>query len=580
MHPPSDPATPVAADGRVTLPRLDVPSQDLSQRPSPYLRPRQLEQWAAALPIGNTTVAAHQLLNQLNSLNAAHYPVQERLKLHNTLRPVVADLSHAMRESLRQAVIPLDYKNHYSAGLLQSILKGMATGFKLVVSELALTPRLKEYDQLLLQEAIYLAMSYSGQRLVDAYGLYQPEPANIWSDLNQLYQYAETKHFLQNTIDDALPDTPLPVYPTIDVIYKRILLLALAEPYHLMQYEAMDIFRLVASCIQGCHIEPYHELATQGEFLIDLNSDNGPRFVTRDMDWPADNARLIDISEVNVQLDKHLQRLLRNNVAMAELDAVSLVERQQRDMLLRLADAWHASLVRKTKRFELEGDIELGSGLNTCHHFISNGALFTPEINELKLSREAGINQEEARGLFATAYREALQKDRRHGYQQYHLNPWWQRNISPLGVALKLDEPINNVDVRVGELVAYRLANKRKRRWQLGVIRWLRQDNDSANSLVDIGIMNLANGGIAVGVKAIKGLGYGTDYFRSLLIPKQTSIQQTRSIIVPALLYDVGTTLVVNLEQRLFHVRLTRVMLSTRSFTQFDFEIVKRPITI
>jgi hypothetical protein len=572
---------PVPLNGdRRLLPRLNVPTQDLSQRPNPYLQPRQLEQWAAELPIGNTTVAAHQLLNQLKSLNSAQYPPQERLKLHNVLRTVTAELLDAMRQSLRQAIIPLDYKNQYNASLLQAILEGMATGYKVAVSELILQTRLKELDNLLLQEAIYLAMTYLGQRLVDAYCLYQPQPRHVWSDINQLYQFAETKNFLQNTIDDACPDTPLPVYPTIDTVYKRTLLLALAEPYHLMQYEAMDIFRLVTASVQSCQIEPFHEIVTQGEFVIDLNADEGPRYITRDMEWSADDARMIDISNVKAQLDNHLQRLLRNNVAMAALDAVSLVERQQRDMLLRLADAWNASLVRKTRRFELDGDIELASGLNACHYFISNSAIFTPEVNELKLSTDKSANKEEARSLFATAYREALQKDRRHGFQQYHLNPWWQRNISPLGVALKLENPAENMDVRVGELVAYRITNRRKRRWQVGVIRWLKQGNEIADGNIDIGIMNLANGGIAVGVKAIKGLGYGTDYFRSLLIPKQTSIQQTRSIIVPALLYDVGTCLVVNMGQRLFHIRLTRVMLSTRSFTQFNFEIIQRPITV
>jgi hypothetical protein len=32
------------------------------------------------------------------------------------------------------------------------------------------------------------------------------------------------------------------------------------------------------------------------------------------------------------------------------------------------------------------------------------------------------------------------------------------------------------------------------------------------------------------------------------------------------------------MKQRLFHARLTRMLISTRSFTQFDFEIIKRPL--
>jgi hypothetical protein len=82
-----------------------------------------------------------------------------------------------------------------------------------------------------------------------------------------------------------------------------------------------------------------------------------------------------------------------------------------------------------------------------------------------------------------------------------------------------------------------------------------------------------------VGAKAIAGLGAGTDYFRGLIIPKQIAISQTRSLIVPALLYDVGTTLAINMKQRLFHVRLKRLIMSTRSFSQFDFEVIQKPYT-
>ena len=186
--------SPMSTTGsRAPLPRLNIPSQDLGQRPKPYLRPKQLQQWAAELPVGNTTVAAHQMLEQLKTLNQSRYPVRERLQLHNVLRPVLFELLHAMRQPLRQTSIPLDYKNQYNASLLQQLLEGMATGYKLIVSELALVSKLKEFDEFLLQEATYFAITYLSQRLVDAYCLYQPEPAHTWSDINQLYQFSEAK---------------------------------------------------------------------------------------------------------------------------------------------------------------------------------------------------------------------------------------------------------------------------------------------------------------------------------------------------------------------------------------------------
>lgn len=569
----------ISSRGRMALPELNIPSQDLGRRPRPYMRPRQLQQWTAELPIGNTTVAAHQMLEQLKTLNRSRYPVKERLQLQNTLRPVLSELLHAMRQPLRQVAIPLDYKHQYNANLIQQLLEQMAVGYKLIVSELALSSKMKEFENLLLQEATYLAIIYLGQRLVEAYSLYQPEPEKVWSDLNQLYQSAEARQFHLNTIDDIFPDTPLPVYPSIDFAYKRVLLLALAEPYHLMQYEAEDLFRLITSSVQGCNIENYLPVIAGGEYVIDFNVDDGPRFLSPDQEWQASDPHIIDITDVKSQLDTHLQRLLRTNAHHATLEAVSLVERQQRDMLLRLADAWNASLVRQTRRFSLKGKIELSSGLNASHYFISNGALFTPEMDELKLTADIDEQSYDLHTVFATAYHEALQKDRKHSFQQYQLNPWWQRNVSPIGVALNCLGHEHNLDMRVGELVIYRFAYKKHNRWQIGVVRWLQHDNNlDSQGNINIGVMNIANGAIVTGAKAIKGLGSGTDYFRSLLVPKQVSLEQTRSIIVPAFLYDVGTTLAVNMRQRIFHIHLTRMMISTRSFTQFDFEVIERPM--
>jgi hypothetical protein len=557
---------------------LSVPLLAL-QRPRPYLRVRQLTQWAQELPIGNLSLASHQMLEKLKILNRSRYSYKERLQLHNCLRPVFAELLHALRQPLRQAAIPLDRKQQYTAELMQQLLEEMASGYKLVVTELAISDSTREHSQMLLHEASYMAMLYLGQRLVEAYSLYAAEPPHVWADLNQLYWYAEEKHFHTRAVDDPYPDTPLPIKQNIDHTYKRILLLALAEPHHLMQYEVDDMYRMIASFIEACVIEPFSQLVTQGEYIIDLDADKGPYYLNTDAEHTASAPRLIDISAIKRQLNIHLQRLLRSNMHSAELEAVSLVERQQRDMLLRLADAWSASLVRKSQRFNLDAKVELTAGLNASHFFVSEGAVFTPEIDALRLAQGLDHIDDATHTIFASAYREALQKDRRHSHQNYTLNPWWQRNISPIGIALNAEDAGQQLDVRVGELVVYRFSGKKQQRWQIGVIRWLKTAyREDAPGMVNVGIMNLSNGAVPVGTKAIKGLGSGTDYFRSLLIPKQVSLQQTRSLIVPAFLYDVGSILVMNMKQRLTHVRLTRVLLSTRAFTQFEFDVIPKPI--
>lgn len=563
-------------------PKLNIPSDNVLKS-RPQFRLKQLERWTAELAIGNTTVAAHQMQEKLKSLNSTRYSYKDRLQLHNTLRPAFAELLHAIRQPLRQANIPLDQQQLYRANLLQTLLEHMALGYKRVVSELSCMPKLKEYDLMLLTEAIYMAMVFLNQRLVDAYGMYAPEPDKVWSDLHQLYKYAESRQLLHVQIDDPYPDTPFPVRLTTDFVYKRIILLSLAEPYHLMQYEADDMYRLISSSVENCVIEPFSEFVTNGEYVIDLVSDSGPRFVVKENQWQPLEPRIVDMTAVKLQLNIHLQRLLSSNLNSSYFEAVSLSERQQRDMLLRLADAWNAMLVRTAQRFTLSAQIELSSGLNASHHYVSEGVPFTPEQDELKLVTSSNNESELERNdtVFATAYQEAMQKDRIHENPNYALNPWSQKNISPIGIALNCKQAGNNIDIRVGELVTYRIANKKTQRWQIGAIRWLQHEfTEETEGNVNVGIMNIAIGAVPIGSKAVKGLGSGTDYFRGLLVPKQVSLNQTRSLLLPALLYDVGTVLAINMKQRLFYVKLTRMLISTRSFTQFDFEIIKRPVEI
>ena len=145
---------------------------------------------------------------------------------------------------------------------------------------------------------------------------------------------------------------------------------------------------------------------------------------------------------------------------------------------------------------------------------------------------------------------------------------------SDAGIALRWDKSQARLDVKVGEVVAYLFESRTGLRWQIGIIRWIQVDNDNN---IDMGIMNLANSAVPVAAKAIKGLGKGTDYFRSLLIPKQVSLKQQRSLVVPASLYDVGSVLAVNMKTKLFYVKLAHLVLSTRTIAVFEFEVLEQP---
>ena len=553
----------------VPLPILDLPIQD-ARRPQPYVRVRRLKRWINGLPTADCQRTAVQFITQLNTLNNDSYPAHERASLMDNLRPLAEQLINTLSQQVRKSTIPLSPRARERHQLLQDVLAQMATGYKLVVNAFAMIHPHREHDEMLLREALYFSSQYLARQLLEAYLVYLPEPKNSWLELHQLFQYASNTGMANLPIDDPFPDISIPIANTLGLVYKRIVLLALAEPYHLMKNEALEFYYLLSAWANKCELLPSTDMPCEGEFSLDANADSPPRFVSSEIEWDTDNGYILDISEVQKRLDMQLQRILRANLMELEDTHRALMQqRRQRDMLLRLADAWQGVLKRQSERHSSEAHIEMAIGLNASHHYISLGKEFSPELDELKLN-----SSDVEPTVFAAAYRSALQKDRLHHNQSYQTNPWWQRNFSRNGTALHCSLDCPKMHAAVGELVVYCDPDTLPLRWKMGVVRWLRANPENQ---LDMGIMNIADSAVPVASKAIGGCGDGTDYFRSLLIPKQISLQQRRCLIVPANVYDINSVLLVNLRNKIFYLKLNRLLLSTQSFAQFEFEIVEKP---
>lgn len=549
----------------MAVPVLNIPAQELTKKPKPYIKVKNLQLWLGDLPTANISRATQQILEQLKIINRSRYPANERILLLDTLRPTTQELLIQLKHQLKNPQLPLGRKQKEAAETMQNILEEMAAGYKCVVSQFIMYDSRKESDDMLLREAIYNSIQYLARQLVESYLVYAPEPYDVWRELHQLYHYSEQIGIHNLPVDDPFPDHMLPVTYTIELVYKRILLLSLAQPYHLMQNEAEDIFHLISSWTDECKILPVINDNVENEFVFDLATDASPRFIGRNMDWQPVNGKILDIKGVRLRLDNFLQQFLRHET-IEEIHTHA--EIQQRDMLIRLAQSFEGNLSRKSDRRTGVGKVRIAVGINPAHYYISNNEEFTPEMDELRIKGQHSIQP----SMFAGAYKAALNKDRIHSHQDYTTYTWLQNNTSVTGSALNCSLDNEDQVVKVGELVTYCPDDKATHKWKVGLIRWVKFQKDTG---IDMGIMNLSHTAVPVAIKAMKGTGHGTDYFRALMIPKQVSINQTRSLVVPATLYDVNTVMAVNMKNRFFYIKITRQVLSTRSFSQFEFDVLE-----
>ncbi|HEB59211.1 MAG TPA: hypothetical protein ENJ01_08315 [Gammaproteobacteria bacterium] len=556
----------------VHIPVLDIPRTEFLQRPKPLLRPRKLAQWLDSLPAANMVESGRALIRQLHLMNFSAYAAEERGALLRTLRPRVEGLIRTLTHELRQVTVPPSRSEETLAQVRQQLVNELAAGYKLIVSELALTEAHNNGSRRLLHEALFMAVKLLAWQIAGAYQLYQPEPVGAWRELNELARYSEQCGLHEEKFDDGSPQAEQ--LHCIDQLYKQILLLALTEPYNLMQGEAWEAYTFAGLWVEWLELQSANRLAMEGEFVIDYGRDSGPWYCSAD-DLP-DDGRVLDLRPLREKINLSVSHALRMSRQQAG-SPHALQLRQQRDMLLRIAEAWESVQARKAPRRTVSARIQVVTGLNACHYYSSRKREFTPEMDELRIrtqrdearTDEPGRDPSRSAEVFVSAYREALRKDRRHAHGHYTRIPLSQNNISKHGMAITfVPDGSGATPSHVGELVAYRLGLRPGERWHIGVVRWLRQD---AARGVEAGIMHIAQTSVPVAVRATAGPGAGTDYFRALLVPKQVSIQQRRSLIVPAALYDVGTQLTVNLGKRLFEVRLSHMLLSTPLFALYEF---------
>ena len=137
----------------MSLPVLNIPSQDVSQRPRPYLRPKMLHQWVDELPTADINASAHMLLEKLHVINASRYPVQERMALMVVLYPIVQQVVTTLGQKYHLAEIPLGRKERFFSDTCRKLLFDMAAGYKIIVSELVIKKKHRVAEDVLLHEA-------------------------------------------------------------------------------------------------------------------------------------------------------------------------------------------------------------------------------------------------------------------------------------------------------------------------------------------------------------------------------------------------------------------------------------------
>lgn len=586
------------------VPRLQVPG---TQQGVPAWivepRPELVTQWCEQLPLANPTASLDDISQYLVQLNRAELPLRKRFAVLEVLVAVAAKLVPLVRREYSDAQLPLGERKLQRHQLVQKTWQELAYGYKTVLMDLILTEKEVLDPKEVLIPAILQCVRILSERLVENYTIYVPDPPGVWLELHQLFHYANS-----HSIDTIAPRSD---GATIGQYYRRPLLLALADPYHLLPGEAAKLYAELDQWAALCKLVRLSPGPVTAEtFYVDIHHDCGPHFLGADTcATPPHEARAVDLTEVAAALRKRIADATSPRVAGPQAAPSTLQQRLRRELYLRLAQAWTARGARQYSRSAAsEHHLVLTAGLSAAHHFVSGEKPFVPERHEMRLGPKRApttlalqpgpqtpasgtlvrgeppksTTQPATRGVDPDDAWKPIYTPIPMGPLDYHHpevdHPYTLCAVTDMsqgGLALSYSPLGNEVRTRVGDVIALQDTGPVEspapdKPWRIGTVRWLR----ASVAGLDLGVAILGESALPVGTRAVEGVGKGSEYMRGLVIPAHDVAAAEATLIASPAIYDAGTVLVVTTETAAFHVRLLRLIEGSGSYARFSYRVL------
>ena len=585
---------------------LTVPERHYEIDNSGYPNPEEIPAWLDNLLLGNPEKAAEQLIILLGHYNTVVLDPLQRHALMDHLVITANENAKALQAKYRDSAYPLAERNTQRYALVDKLFSEMAIGYKCIVLDMH-SRNLNVQNGELFISSVDKSINFLAKQLLAAYSIYAKEPAGVWRDLHQLYLCTELFAKHEQILEKNEKLRHLCVIAKRS--YRKIALLSIANPYHLMQGEAPLIYNYLnkwAVDTKVIHVGGY--VASTGDLIIDLESDKGPTFLyNMEFDEP-EMSRTIEMKKLMERFNETINILSKRRSSYDDA-VISFNERMRRDMLVRLKRVWLERLQRKGVRKEMNRRIRMAEGLSACHYFVDDEQNFFPERDEVRYYRpeeigssmslvpddyepwknkksesivSSGIDnmrvsnfEKEALDIWKKIYaNESHGSAMRHAMISHYETYYWHlQNHSVDGIGLKRFK-LSSSRVRVGSVVAFREEGNNNDTFFIGMIRWARQDSQQDFFL---GIQVIPGKPLAVAARGISGAGRGSEYFRSLIMETQFKDHAQKSLILPAAIFDVGSTIVLNQGTEIDYIKLTKMIRTTTAFTQFAYEVINLP---
>lgn len=520
-------------------PSFTIPSVDKRLAHLAETRPKYLQAWLEQLHTSDPEAASSSILPSLSALNRQPLASNIRLKLLNLYWNTIQLQVNMLQLQLSGSMLPLSEKAEAHIRLAGNLLLELGNGYKLVLMDDTSQGGVNSQSDT--APVIYQLLLLQQRMLELCYEMYRTVPVDLWKEIHHTYQHADAHGDTDVTIQDSTF--------TISHVYRQILLVALADPYHLMQGELALVMELARVYVPLCKLGRSYA-ATHSTTIFTLNTlvDAPPHIATHlESDTHGNSIRFFNTH----QLIEHLLHLLAKLESGVAPDALGLsaaaAEPGFRNLLQRLIRSWGIPHLRRFNRYDNQLDnIELTIGLRTVHTL---------------LSHPAPSNFAASSNMHPTLNGSKLLDSQKTGHE---LGIWQIFNNSAQGHALR-NKGTTPAHIKVGELIA--MQEHSGRPLNLCVIKWIKGLD---KLIVEMGVQLLPPHARPVTVynalSPIKNVQPG------MLFPENTTLKQRHLLLTPHGIYmkKVAINLI---DDTTLSIMPGKRILQTQSFDLFEFTL-------
>lgn len=543
-----------------------------------------IEHWVKNLPMADTGKATKMLYLAIKEVCELNTSAAVRVELTDVLRPAIHFVCKGLKKNYLNQQVILPDQPRKIANLSQALQTYLATSY--VISACQCSEKmgsLLKKPSSLMSHAIYHALiEFTGIQIRD-YLLYRQTNEGFWLNVHRLYQLARKYKLHQQTLVDTEHDEKK---SSIEHAYLHLLLWGCIKANQMRQ---ADIIKLEDHLWDWARYVSLDDLKRDQEssFVVDPLMDTPPVYQKFYRGRHNSACRSLDTDPLIEKLKELSAPLLQKKSGLSS------------NLINHLILAWGVFTGRTFMRLEANSRLELCIGLTATHYFLSNHQAFSEFIFGDTNSPRAGVGasrfQEQKRrdqkldvwdqSIFGTHEKsdaqvtmESIDYHIRTGgnsmmtltgsdkekYQHFEADVV---NMSPGGYCLEWNDEAPAA-IKAGELIGVKEGHHNS--WNIGVIRWVRQSKEKT---LQIGVELLSPNADPFGARVADFEGKPqSDFMRVLVLPEIKTAGQTSTILTPAVSFKTGQYMLLAREGKEDLVRLKKMVASTGSYFQFDYE--------